>query len=140
MGIRRWLVAVGVVAGTAAVWTAGYAAGLQRASGAAVPFAAQPVQAPLQELIPLPGPGQQFPGARPQPGQGEECEAQVYLFFNGRFYEMRPGPGIGPDGRPMGPQELIPLQPAPSLPGPRWPAPRGNPFAPPIPLPPGSRS
>lgn len=139
MGIWRWvLVTLTALGGAAGVWAAGYSAG-SKAAGARGPLAL-PVQAPLQELIPLPGPGRQFPGARPQPGQGEECEARVYLFFNGRFYEMRPGPGIGPDGRPTGPQELIPLQPVPSVPGPGFPTPRGNPFAPPVPLPPGSRS
>lgn len=139
MGTGRWvLVTVAVVGAAAGLWAAGYSAGSKAAARLPV---ALPVQAPLQELIPLPGPGQQFPGARPQPGQGEECEARVYLFYNGRFYEMRPGPGmIGPDGRPSGPQELIPLQPAPTVPGPSWPAPRGNPFAPPLPLPPGPRS
>ncbi len=136
---RRVLMAVAVLVGAAALWAAGYAAGRQTAPRAGtVPVL--PVQAPLQELIPLPGPGQQSPGARPQPGQGDECEARVYLFFNGRFYEMRPGPGIGPDGRPLGPRELIPLRPAPSVPAPSWPSPRGNPFAPPVPLPPGPRS
>ncbi len=131
-----WLRVVGAVVGAAVLWGSGYLWGA-RASGK-VPVQVVLVQAPLQELIPLPG--RQFPGSQPQPGQGEECEAKVYLFFNGRFYEMRPGPGMGPDGRPTGPQELIPLQPAPSVPGPGWPAPRGNPFAPPVPLPPGSRS
>lgn len=132
-----WLRAMGLAAGVLVVWGLGYAWG-SRASGPA-PVGALPVQVPLQELIPLPGPGRQFPGLQPQPGQGDECEPRLYLFFNGRFYEMRPGPGIGPDGRPMGPQELIPLQPAPQGPSPGWPAPRGNPFAPPA-LPPGSRS
>ncbi|MDR5684387.1 MAG: hypothetical protein QN163_10260 [Armatimonadota bacterium] len=88
---------------------------------------------PIQELIPLPGPGQQLPGQQPQPGQDEECEARVYLFHNGRFYQMRPGPGPGPDGQPGGPQELIPLQPVPGIPG--MPAP-GTPFAPGLPSPP----
>jgi hypothetical protein len=138
MGSWRWVLVTAALAVGVGLWAAGYAAGSKAA--AQVPVAV-PAQAPLQELIPLPGPGQQFPGTRPQPGQGEECEARVYLFYNGRFYEMRPGPGmIGPDGRPTGPQELIPLQPAPSLPAPGLPAPRGNPFAPPVPLPPGSRS
>ncbi len=137
MATRRGLL-VGAMVVVGLVWAAGYVAGAR--TSRAAPAVAVPVQAPLQELIPLPGPGQQFPGLQPQPGQGEECEARVYLFYNGRFYEMRPGPGIGPDGRPSGPQELIPLQPAPSLPGPGWPTPRGNPFAPPVPLLPGPRS
>ena len=131
----RWVLVVAGLAGGAVVWAAGYAAGM---SAVRHPVAL-PVQAPLQELIPLPGPGQQFPGTRRQPGQGEHCEPRVYLFYNGRFYEMRPAPGLGPDGRPKGPQELIPLQPAP-VPRIPWPSPRGNPFAPPVPLPPGSRS
>jgi hypothetical protein len=134
--MRSWKL-VGMCAVLGAVAWASYAAGLRAASRAVV--AAVPAQAPLQELIPLPGPGQQFPGSQPQPGQGEECEARVYLFFNGRFYEMRPGPGPGPDGRPGTPQELIPLQPVPGpgQPSPGLPGPRSNPFLPP--LPPGPR-
>ncbi|MCS7171935.1 MAG: hypothetical protein N0A24_00725 [Armatimonadetes bacterium] len=82
------------------------------------------VQAPmLQELVPIPGPGRQLPGQQPQPGQGsQECETKVYLFYNGRFYEMRPGPGWDRNGLPSGPQEFYPLQPAPG-PGPLTPRP-----------------
>ncbi len=123
---------LGMCAVLGAVAGGSYQAGLE--AGART-VAALPTQAPLQELIPLPGPGQQVPGLQPQPGLGEECEARVYLFFNGRFYEMRPGPGQGPDGTPGAPQELIPLQPVPGpgQPSPGLPAPRSNPFQPPGP-------
>jgi hypothetical protein len=85
------------------------------------------VQAPMiQELVPLPGPGREFPGQQPQPDQGsQECEAKVYLFYNGRFYEMQPGPGSDRNGFPSGPQEFYPLQPGP----------RPNPFTPRLPVP-----
>jgi predicted membrane metal-binding protein len=92
-----------------------------------------PMAPPIQELVPLPGPGDQFPGQQqqPQPGQrqDEQCEPRLYLFHNGRFYEMRPGP----DGGPGGPQELIPLRPVPGIPG--MPAP-GTPLRPGLPSPP----
>lgn len=90
-----------------------------------------PMAPPIQELVPLPGPGQQFPRQQRQPGQGqdEQCEPRLYLFHNGRFYEMQPGP----DGGPGGPQELIPLRPVPGIPG--IPAP-GTPLAPRLPSPP----
>ncbi|GBD28936.1 hypothetical protein HRbin32_00020 [bacterium HR32] len=135
--MRSWKL-LGMCAVLGGVAWGSYQAGLRATDRTAVTVV--PAQAPLQELIPLPGPGRQFPGSQPQPGQGEECEARVYLFFNGRFYEMRPGPGLGPDGRPGAPQELIPLQPVPGpgQPSPAPPAPRGNnPFLPP--LPPGPR-
>lgn len=126
--MRKWeLMAICVVLG-AAVW-ASRAVGPREARERTV--LAATAQAPLQELIPLPAPGQQFPGSKPQPGD-DQCEARVYLFFNGRFYQMQPGP----HGTPGAPQELIPLQP---VPGPGRPAPGAgsNPFLPV--LPPGTR-
>lgn len=109
----------------------GYAWARMKAPPAAIAHGSL-VQAPMiQELVPLPGPGRQFPGQQPQPGQGsQECEAKIYLFYNGRFYEMRPGPGPDRNGFPSGPQEFYPLQPAPGLP-----APRPNPFTPRLPVP-----
>ncbi|MDR5708795.1 MAG: hypothetical protein QN172_06185 [Armatimonadota bacterium] len=102
------------------VFVAGVVLGLTLARTGHSPAMAQAllVQAPLvQELVPLPGPGRQFPGQQPQPGEGsQECEGKVYLFYNGRFYEMRPGPRGDRNGLPSGPQEFYPLQPAPFAP------------------------
>ena len=81
-----------------------------------------------EELIPLnPGPGQgpgQIPGN--QPGQ-QQGDCPIFIYQDGRLYQLprpgqqpgqqQPGPGQGPGrGIPGGPQELIPLQPAPGLP------------------------
>lgn len=140
--MRTWtkvLIAVGAGGVLALVAVLSYALGRMSAREE-FQAAAFPVQAPqIQEMIPLPGPGRQFPGQRPQPGKGaQECEAKVYLFFNGRFYEMRPGPGQDRLGVPGGPQEFYPLQPAPG--SPTLPAPGPNPFTPRLPpLSPGQR-
>ncbi len=102
----------------------GYALGRAGGMWEAIPL--RLVQAPgIQEMIPIPGPGRQFPGSQPQPG-GQACEVKIYLFYNGRFYEMRPGPGWDRNGSPTGPQEVYPLQPVPGAPA--LPAP--NPFVP----------
>jgi hypothetical protein len=140
--VRTWtkvLIAVGLGGVLALVAALSYALGR---TSALEEFraAAFPVQAPqIQEMIPLPGPGRQFPGQQPQPDKGaQECEAKVYLFFNGRFYEMRPGPGQDRLGVPGGPQEFYPLQPTPGVP--TLPAPGPNPFIPRLPpLSPGQR-
>lgn len=140
--MRRWtkvLIAVGAGGGLALVAVLSYALGRASALQGVI-AAVLPVQAPqIQEMIPLPGPGRQFPGQQPQPGSGsQECEAKVYLFFNGRFYEMRPGPGQDRLGAPGAPQEFYPLQPAPGAP--TLPAPGPNPFIPRLPpLSPGQR-
>ncbi len=76
-----------------------------------------------QELIPLPGPGQQTPGQQPGPpvpGQGQG-KCPVYIYQDGRLFQFpapgqqpgqQPGQGNGPGpGTPGGPQELIPLDP-----------------------------
>lgn len=78
-----------------------------------------------QELIPLPGPGQQTPGQQPGPpipGQGQQPgNCPVYIYQDGKLYQFpapgqqpgqQPGQGNGPGpGIPGGPQELIPLDP-----------------------------
>lgn len=72
---------------------------------------------PLQELIPLPGPGQQQPGQAPQtePGQGD---CPILFYFNGQLYQLGPGPQDGP-GRPTSPPEFFYLNPyqGPPIPG-----------------------
>jgi hypothetical protein len=94
-----------------------------------------------QELIPLPGPGQQTPGQQPGPpvpGQGQQPgNCPVYIYQDGKLYQFpapgqqpgqQPGQGNGPGpGTPGGPQELIPLGPG---------GPGGNPGNPTPNLPP----
>lgn len=83
-----------------------------------VPMVLAQAAPPLQEFIPLPGPGQQQPGQGPQPQQGQE-ECQVILFYyNGRLYRLTPGPQDGP-GRPGSPPEFFHLNPyqGPAIPG-----------------------
>jgi hypothetical protein len=75
---------------------------------------------PLQEFIPLPGPGQQQPGQGPAPQQGQdECQT-ILFFYNGQLYRLMPGPGPqnGP-GQPGSPPEFFRLDPyrGPAIPG-----------------------
>jgi len=72
---------------------------------------------PLQELIPIPGPGQQQPGQAPQPGPGQG-DCPILFYFNGRLYQLAPGPQDGP-GRPSSPPEFFYLNPyqGPAIPG-----------------------
>jgi len=73
---------------------------------------------PLQELIPLPGPGQPLPAPGPQQGE-EECQV-ILLYHNGQLYRLMPAPGPqdGP-GRPGSPPEFFYLNPyqGPAIPG-----------------------
>jgi len=82
--------------------------------------APQPGQAPpMREFVPLPMPGDQTPGQRPGQQQGE-CEPIILFYHNGQLYQLRPGPGPGPDGnRPGVPPEFYNLQPyqGPAIPG-----------------------
>ncbi|MDQ7829323.1 MAG: hypothetical protein QN122_03930 [Armatimonadota bacterium] len=84
---------------------------------------------PLQEFIPLPGPGDRTPGTRPgqpQPGQGD---CPILFYYNGQLYELRPGQGPedGP-GRPGSPPEFFYLNPyrGPAIPGLPQPGPGPN--------------
>jgi len=113
------------------------------------------------------GPGQeQFPGQgqAPAPGQGQnpgqgQGDCMLFMFRDGRLFQFggpgmpgQPGtqpspfgfggPGNGPGGGPGGPQELYPLQPAPSpgLPAPNFPPPNFPPQVPSAPMPPPSMS
>lgn len=70
---------------------AGLALGL--VLGAGVAWTLRPPPAPVQ------GP--------PAPPPNGACPPQVYLFLNGQFFRMLPGPG----GEP---QELFPVEPAPN--------------------------
>lgn len=73
---------------------------------------------PLQEFIPLPGPGQQPDMRSPQQGQ-DDCQT-ILFYHNGRLYQLRPGQGPeqGP-GRPGSPPEFFQLNPyqGPAIPG-----------------------
>jgi len=100
------------------------------------PFLPAPVpgQPPtMQELVPLPLPGDQTPGQRPQNQQGD-CEPIILFYHNGQLYQLRPGPGpqTGP-GRPTAPPEFYQLNPyqGPPIPGlPSPPQDRGPGFTP----------
>lgn len=75
---------------------------------------------PLQEFIPLPGPGRPQPEQGPAPQQGQD-DCQVILFYhNGQLYRLLPGEGPqeGP-GRPGSPPEFFRLDPyrGPAIPG-----------------------
>lgn len=106
----------------------------------------EPGQGPGQSRAP--GQGQTpAPGQAQVPGQGD---CMLFMFRDGRLFQFggpgmpgapgtQPfpfgfgGPGTGPGGGPGGPQELYPLQPAPS---PGLPAPNVPPQVPSAPMPP----
>ena len=84
----------------------------------AVPLVLAQSAPPIQEFIPLPGPGQQQPGQRPGQQQGqEECQT-ILLYHNGQLYQLSPGPQDG-QGRPGSPPEFFYLNPyrGPTIPG-----------------------
>jgi len=131
---NRWLATAAtaaaffVVAGISFV--AGRASAIPDVPSRGAEATLSPVQAPLQEVIPLRPPtgGDRTPGQLPVPPvAGDQCQPRFVLFHNGRFYEMRPGPGQGMrpgPGRPGALQELIPLQPGQGInPGPGTPGP-----------------
>lgn len=84
----------------------------------------QSAQAPptLREFIPLPAPGDQNPGQRPQPQQGE-CEPIVLFYHDGQLYQLLPGPQ-DQQGPPGAPPEFYRLQPYLGPPVPGLPIPR----------------
>jgi len=102
-----------------------------------VPAPGQPLppgQTPnLREFIPIPGPGDQTPGQRPQQQQGE-CEPVILFYHNGQLYQLRPGQGPQDgQGRPGTPPEFFHLNPyqGPAIPGLPVPRPdRGPGFSP----------
>jgi len=112
--VRAILIGGGVVAFGLLMFAAGWLiAG--RPAVVVPPAAAVPAQVPLQEMIPLPGPNQQ-PG--PGQGQGQECEPMILFYFQGRLYQLMPGPQ-DQQGRPGSPPEYFPLRPyqGPQIPG-----------------------
>jgi hypothetical protein len=94
-----------------------------------IPAPGQPPQ--IREFVPLPGPGQQMPGQQPQQQDGQ-CEPIILFYYNGKLYQLKPGPGPqnGP-GRPGTPPEFFYLNPyqGPAIPGLPIP-PQGPGFAP----------
>jgi hypothetical protein len=84
-----------------------------------------PGQVPQQrEFIPIPGPGDQTPGMRPQQQNGE-CEPMILFYHNGQLYQMKPGQGPQDgQGRPGAPPEFFPLNPYQGPPIPGLPLPR----------------
>jgi hypothetical protein len=120
------LIGGGIVAVGALAYLAGFHAGAQAAVAggpAPAPIAVAPVQSPppLQEFIPLPMPGQ-GPDERQGQGnqQGQDCEPVILFFYQGRLYQLQPGPGQqGQRGRPGTPPEYFPLTPyqGPAIPG-----------------------
>lgn len=98
---------------------------------------ALPGTPPLQEFIPLPGPGQQQPGQAPQPQPGEG-DCPILFYYNGRLYQLGPGPQNGP-GQPSSPPEFFQLNPYQGPPIPGLPQPFQGPPGPNfVPVPPRS--
>ncbi|OLD60402.1 MAG: hypothetical protein AUI83_02225 [Armatimonadetes bacterium 13_1_40CM_3_65_7] len=110
-------------------WHAGATALHHSAQGdAAQPTAvtATPVQnLPMQpEMIPFPAPDRQGPGQGL--GQGQDCQPIILFYYQGRLYQLMPGPD-NPPGMPGSPPEYFPLRPyqGPQIPGlPFGPAPQ----------------
>lgn len=118
------LIGGGVVALGALMYVIGFHAGAQAAPPQRAPVAVVPVQSPppLQEFIPIPMPGQ---GPDDQQGrgrnqQGQDCQPMILFYYQGRLYQLQPGPGPQDQlGRPGSPPEYFPLTPyqGPAIPG-----------------------
>lgn len=123
------LVGVFLVGGKAAAW--GWRAGAAASGHDVILLPANPAQGmPFnpREFIPLPNPGQdQGPGA-PTPGTGgQDCDRILY-FYQGKLYQLRPGPmprGGNPEFYYMQPYEgpQIPGFPTPGPMAPQMPGP-----------------
>lgn len=120
--LRRSALIILLVGGAALfgglMYLAGWHAGIASAQPSVV--SATPAQnLPVQpEIIPLPGPDRQGPGQQPMPGQGQECEPIILFYYQGRLYQLMPGPNNQP-GLPGSPPEYFPLTPyqGPQIPG-----------------------
>ncbi len=98
--------------------------------GVVVPMVLAQGLPPLQEFIPLPGPGRPQPdqGPAPQPGQ-DDCQV-ILLYHNGQLYRLLPGEGPQDgSGRPGSPPEFFRLDPyrGPAIPGLPQPFPQAPP-------------
>ncbi|TMI73118.1 MAG: hypothetical protein E6H05_10230 [Bacillati bacterium ANGP1] len=108
-------------AGAALHQTMQGAAAAQPAAVSAIPAQNLPVQ---PEIIPFPGPDRQGPGQGQ--GQGQDCQPIILFYYQGRLYQLMPGPD-NPPGMPGSPPEYFPLRPyqGPQIPGlPFGPAPQ----------------
>ena len=117
----------GLVAFGVFIYLAGWHAGAQAASQAVTLPIVAPVQnlPPIQEVIPLPVPDERQ--GRGQ-GQTQECDPVILFYYQGRLYQLQPGPQ-NRQGRPSSPPEYFPLRPyqGPQIPGlPFVPAPPGS--------------
>jgi len=119
------VIGAGVIAALGVfIYLAGWHAGADNAKPAAV--SAMPAQnLPVQpEIIPFPGPDRQGPGQGL--GQGQDCQPIILFYYQGRLYQLMPGPDNLP-GMPGSPPEYFPLRPyqGPQIPGlPFGPAPQ----------------
>lgn len=100
------------------MFVAGWSAASHAAAGGSPSFAAALAQnpAPFQEVIPLPGPDRRNPGQGQE--QGQDCDPIILFYYQGRLYQLQPGPQNRP-GRPSSPPEFFPLRPyqGPQIPG-----------------------
>ena len=126
--LRRFGRIILIVGGAALFGGLMYLAGWHAAATAAqaAPVSATPVQnLPMQpEMIPFPAPDRQGPGQGL--GQGQDCQPITLFYYQGRLYQLMPGPD-NPPGMPGSPPEYFPLRPyqGPQIPGlPFGPAPQ----------------
>lgn len=116
--LRRFAMTTLIIGGAALSAGLMYAAGWHAGATATQPAAvsAAPVQnLPMQpEMIPFPGPDRQGPSQ----GQGQDCQPIILFYYQGRLYQLMPGPDNLP-GMPSSPPEYFPLRPyqGPQIPG-----------------------
>jgi hypothetical protein len=122
----RWTAALVVLVAFGSI---AYRAGqLSGAPAQAASLQSVPAQLTLRpEVIPFPAPD--HPGQTP--GQSQDCQPMILFYYNGKLYQLMPGPD-SQNGSPSSPPEYYPLRP---YQGPQIP---GLPFAPsPLPMPQG---
>lgn len=112
----QWLlIAGGVVVFGALMFAAGWSVAARPAAASLPPTPAAPAQAlpPIQEMIPIPGPDQG------QGQGGEQCDPVILFYYEGRLYQLMPGPQQDQQGRPSSPPEYFPIRPyqGPQIPG-----------------------
>lgn len=115
----QWLlIAGGILIFGALMFAAGWSVAARPASAALLSAPAVPTQSipQIQELIPLPGPDQ---GQGQGQGEGEQCEPVILFYYQGRLYQLMPGPQQDQQGRPGSPPEYFPIRPyqGPQVPG-----------------------
>ncbi len=109
----RWTAAFVVLVAFGSI---AYRAGqLSGASAHAAPQIALPAQFTMPpEVIPVPAPSR--PGQTP--GQSQDCQPVILFYYNGKLYQLMPGPD-NQFGPPSSPPEYYPLRPyqGPQIPG-----------------------